>query len=403
MSTYVKGPSIQKGRITINHRMHPPTHTPHQPSHHPYRLSPFSLFHFSVVMANDPIQQMLKRLQAFKVTDQPTQGAYTILVQSSQSLAVRQALTKEEKDAALYRKAGVRTPRENAHRDWFGAELWWQRLLRQLAATASPEPPSQAPLTLLLYIQTLPTKQPVPSEFTILDLTTDPWGWDAPSLEPNGDKARPTPNNLSSLQSILEAVQQKTQGKDASTETATVVMDSLAPLCMRHGLTKLLVFLQRLQHLPRVSTLLLRDAQPHGSLPDLVHAWLLLKDGQTEWIHQGIRERDNMIRQTIDFVLEEGDTLRLVATKESSPTEPPTTTADNAVDANPPSDAILRSSSTSQPSSGRPRVQLKLEEDGSEQTAAATAATTAPRIFMQEDDPEFDDFDEEDPDDDLDI
>jgi hypothetical protein len=80
-------------------------------------------------------------------------------------------------------------------------------------------------------------------------------------------------------------------------------------------------------------------------------------------------------------------------------------TVDSAVES-----TASRSQPSVTPSAGRARVQLKLEdEDGKTPSlAAATLATSmppvsAPLIYMQDDDPEFDDYDEEDPDDDLDI
>ena len=51
------------------------------------------------------------------------------------------------------------------------------------------------------------------------------------------------------------------------------------------------------------------------------------------------------------------------------------------------------------------KIELKLEDDNNEVPKASQQSQTnnRPRIFLQDDDPEFDDLDEEDPDDDLDI
>jgi hypothetical protein len=58
------------------------------------------------------------------------------------------------------------------------------------------------------------------------------------------------------------------------------------------------------------------------------------------------------------------------------------------------------------------KITLKLEDDNEKkgpkqgvqsQPQQPQASKNAPRIFLQDDDPEFEDFDEEDPDDDLEI
>jgi hypothetical protein len=69
-----------------------------------------------------------------------------------------------------------------------------------------------------------------------------------------------------------------------------------------------------------------------------------------------------------------------------------------------PEDSVLQTAQGS-----RPRVQLRLEEEQSENVLMrassneVTEPSNRPRIYLQDDDPEFDDLDEEDPDDDLDI
>ena len=91
----------------------------------------------------------------------------------------------------------------------------------------------------------------------------------------------------------------------------------------------------------------------------------------------------------------------------------PTTTADGTVN-----DRRVSQSTTRGRVGNRPHLELRSEEDGKDtkattakkastspptKTTAAGTATRGPHIFVQDDDPEYMDYDEEDPDDDLDI
>ena len=62
-----------------------------------------------------------------------------------------------------------------------------------------------------------------------------------------------------------------------------------------------------------------------------------------------------------------------------------------------------KSSAARVTSDRRTKVQLQLEEEDSAPAQATKPSPNTPHIFLQDDDPEFADYDEEDPDDDLDI
>lgn len=348
-----------------------------------------------VTSSVDPIQQTLERLQlqsSDSDTTRRTASAYTILVQSTAtSLPVRQALT-EPVTAHLYQQAGLRTPAENAHLDWFGSGLWWQRVVQQLITAASS---SKTPSG-VVYLQTLPHSSSVVSttdkHVQVLNLSDDPWGWDSDNNEETKGAI-----GLNSLTDILDAVQTRVHYSGSSNN---LVVDSLTPLWMRHGAAKVVAWMQRLQRIPQISTVIMHatDTLPavlHRALEDEAHALLSLRDGHVVWMHQGVRERDNMMRQVVEFKLQQDGSIRLE--ESSSQPKVSTTTPNNTQEES----TQTTANTTTTTRSGRPRVQLKLEEEPEKK--AVNVPTSGPRIFMQDDDPEFDDYDEEDPDDDLDI
>eukprot|EP00977_Amphora_coffeiformis_P000112 scaffold26_cov158-Amphora_coffeaeformis.AAC.4 len=397
-------------------------------------------------MTLDPIQQTLERLQQVSSSTAPTTAAYTILVESSASLAVRQALTQVDDDTSLYRQAGLRTPAENSHLDWYGAQPWWHRLVAQLSV-ASSSTKNINPRN-VIHLQTIPgscrrrTKskgQQQQQEPFIIDLTIDPWGWES---DDDGDNKQDTNDDetvvvgMNSLQGIINAIQARLQQQQSTISSTALVVDSLTPLWVRHGTTKVISFLQCLQQLEGISMILLQattttitDTHQNNvwirALEDRANALLLLQRGQALWMHQGVRERDNMIRQTMEFTVQRNeqqvqetvDTIRLVEKTEAVPKEQHHESIpenETAIDPNvpPPFGAPAASGR------GRPRVKLQLEEENgppkrppppASSLATPPATTTAslslsgPRIFMQADDKEFEDYDEEDPDDDLDI
>jgi len=152
--------------------------------------------------------------------------------------------------------------------------------------------------------------------------------------------------------------------------------------------------------------------------------------GQVEWhvLRRGIREQDSTVREVWEFhlvaehrkELQHLHPLRVVVgssdAKEDDEDEAPDQVnlleAMNPVlnpEAKPPPVVPDVEDSVSQVTARTKKITLKLEEDNIAKVAApseqkpAHAAATAPRIFLQDDDPEFEDYDEEDPDDDLDI
>ena len=374
----------------------------------------------------DPIQQTLERIHQLSVESSSSNSqsnrndaAYFILVQSSQSLSLRQALTEETKDTALYKQAGLRTPAENAFTDWFGAAQWWKRLVSQIVCgnTTSGTTTSSKMARKVIYVKTqfgssFPSDSSFQSNVKILDLTKNPFGWDENASNETTQVAT-TVELLNSLGNLRNAIQQQVAPSSptaTNSDPAVLIFDSLTPLWIRHG-AKVVPFLQSVQCIPGISTLLVHatDNLPTSTLrtlEDCAQALLLLHQGQALWMHQGVRERDNMVRKIINFTLQEegaGGGIQIVEEGEKKE-ESVTTSTDEQTIKPAVMSTVDKDNVEVLPTRGRARVQLKHEEEKkSSAPATAPPATTGPRIFMQEDDPEFDDFDEEDPDDDLDI
>jgi hypothetical protein len=348
-------------------------------------------------------------------------AAYTILVQFSQALALREALVDSATlDAALYRQAGLRKPSENAQRDWYGPAAWWRRLVAQLAENCQgASPKQQQPRRFLLYLQTTPDNPPVEASahVHILDASRNPWGWDDNDSDNKGSGRQEHDDcvGMDSLQQLWQAVERKIDSMAAPVTNplfVTIAVGSLIPLWVRHGPTIVLRFLARLQGLAHALLLPCpRDVvgpAVHRALEDSAQAVLILDEGNAVWMHKGVRERDNVVREGIDFTLQAKEGQWRLGMRQPSDMIDPKTIDSLEVSKTVESTAS-RSQSSEMPSVGRARVRLRLEDED-EQTPSSAAAPLAtvtpastPLIYMQDDDPEFDDYDEEDPDDDLDI
>ena len=213
-----------------------------------------------------------------------------------------------------------------------------------------------------------------------------------------------------------------------------VVWENLSPLLLNHGVESTLRFVQSccrgcLVLLPVLNELL-TPAQ-HTRFEDAASACLWLNQGEITLIRKGVREAGNVIRETVDFDLVHtvsnlsvpGDgsnnaKSKVVIVEKSTPSSP-SSTFENATKV---ADIAGDGSSSGRIEGSRPgKIQLRLEpEPGKSSDTISQIATfttvfavsdssttntsvTRPRIYLQDDDPEFDDLDEEDPDDDLDI
>ena len=339
-----------------------------------------------------PLQSMLQQW-----TQRRPVVPYRILIQQASGLALRtQAANTEVDNIDVYKRAKVRTPSESAHRDLLASRLVVEYMVQVLGrATTTTSGCS------ILYIPTTPS----PSlsfgnendmKITILDTQFDPFGWD------DGDDDKSSTVNFDNLKSLSVAIQNFLD----ETEAPVIVFESLTPLLQRHGLSKTLAFIDQfssncLQILPVRQDGLTK--QQHARLEDESQALLWIQSGELQLLRQGIREPGSMVRQTILFDIEQQSkdgAFEFVEQREpaSSPSEGEASGQVTSSGAS--ANAIDEGGAVK--SKARRGTQLKLEEE-EEETKQNSGATNRPRIFLQDDDPEFDDMDEEDPDDDLDI
>jgi len=353
-----------------------------------------------------------------------TSPAYWLLLETSQSFALRHEATHDDdnnnsaSDKAVYQRAGLRTPSENAARDWQAGPLWLQQCAVELLKDNSESGQRRR----LLWLKTVPGNnsrrrwlQKIQSQYgaakcSVLDCCgSDPFGWDDDNGD--GESSMETGNcNLERLDLLLDQIKKLLRRQNNDDEPpVSLVIESLTPLLVRHGLDRTLRFLQRLSHDLQPSFLVIPvlvetlELFQLRRLEDASHAILLLDRGEAELLRQGVREKGNRVRERIPFrIQEDGSAIELLAknhddasNKEQSETNEEVDTAANA----------LESLSVSAPESNAKRkVQLQADEGSRKPTASSLEATTTtasqPRIFLQDDDPEFEDYDE---DDDLDL
>ena len=412
----------------------------------------------------DPIRDLFRkifqhneRLRKYQ-TNLSTPKSYMLLVQHSLRTELRlqqfsQTSTTNTSDEQVYRHAGLLTPWEMASKDLQAGDLWMKHITEQLIQSC----PAQSTI---LLCATTPNSQSWIHEIkrggrynnvVILDsLVDDPWGWDSADNTTN--------QNLNSLDNMLELIIEKE--KTESTSLGGLVLESLTPLLQRHGMTRVQSFLSKLSYLSSdnesptatipilVLPILTEMASPaqHRQLEDMTESVLCLEGGQATWLRQGVRERGNLVRQTLDYdivepnkdrpkrihiihSIEGGSSDNAAASKDTNKKNDDTDAATSAIQSMSLSESVPGSSQTtsttptdhnhshshshSHPSTtterkGRSKkMQLAYSDEGRQEAPLAPPEAPipapAPRIFMEENDPEFEDYDEEDPDDDLDI
>jgi len=363
-------------------------------SHHPFHRTSSAqqhYYYFTTALLTmmkkstvNPLLQLLSSLQ--KQTDS---DPYLILVENSLSFSQRQTAASTEKDLAVYQRAQVKTPSQRAYRDSCG-NLWISEMCQQCT-------------TKLVWVETTGTtgiRRPSlrtlqSSQVVCLPAGTDPLGWDN-----SEDNIAVEKTSLATLDSLAKNILKE------ATPNSMIVLESLTPLVTLHGLERTVNFLRHLlQHSSSttiVVPVLIECMTPsqHVVLEDLAQAVLILEGGEATLMRRGVRERSNLLRDQVHFEIND-DGLRLLST-DTAPTTPNTSTetttsiisAETVVEKEEP--AVV--SSKRRPG----KVTLRHEEEG-DVTATPEPPAPKPNIYLQDDDPEFDDMDEEDPDDDLDI
>jgi hypothetical protein len=236
-----------------------------------------------------------------------------------------------------------------------------------------------------------------------------------------------------------------------------IVWQSLMPLFLFHGFKKTLCFLSRLtlssteghrngRVLPTCLQVWPVDkegltSQQHSELEELSHAILFFKSGEVTVMRRGVRERDNLLRDILPYNLvrdtippsattakttagltpgrmyyrveeyiskpiDKGDTKN-TPTAASVAADMESITLDEGRKKNDKRDNTKETGR----STGRSGVALRLEDDDEKKQIVRPKQRndhqrpqqSRPRIFLEDDDPDFADLDEDDPDDDLDL
>ena len=360
---------------------------------------------------------------------------YRLLLQTRYSLQSRISISEPVENLHVYQRAGVLTPRDRATRDVYGGgEGGWLLRLVELAVKVQSDLSHGPDVASVIFITTkarpknyslideLPLK--LQQKVNVVDLASqNPFGWDS------SDNSSGT--NMSDLSQLYQRLQEEfgkrrdaTQAVPVSAAPVIMIWQSLTPLIIAHGFSKVLRFLCALPTCFQVWSVNVQVLTPkqHAKLEDASNALLCMQDGQMTMIRQGIRERGNIIRKSLPFRL----TLKPTPTSKRRYflIELENDDCGNNVDDNYSYDGEKNAENgkedtankISRPSvSTRSRgVQLHLEGEEDAGSSIAKNKTTKinkqeatrsdrPRIYMQDNDPEFDDFDEEDPDDDLEI
>ena len=276
----------------------------------------------------------------------------------------------------------------------------------------------------------------------IVSCASDPVGWDDEDDKNDDTKAKQP--SLSDLNSLTRAIASNTTTKrnndtkddnpDSSRRTTTVlIIESLTPLLVRHGSARVLHWLSELQSCcngPVVVPVLVESMtdKEHRALEDMANGVLYAHRGDLTWIRQGVRERGNLLRETIPFRIRSDGVVEILTDEEAGEGIDDHDHHDGdglgkgGMDKQASGSLSSRLAKTSissgnnpteQQRKGKAKITLKMEEGdqpravpSSSMRASGSESNTTmktPRIYVEDDDPEFDDMDEEDPDDDLDI
>jgi len=393
-------------------------------------------------------------------------SSYRILLQTSYSLQARISAAEPVENPHLYKHAGVTTPSERATRDIYGgSETAWLLRLVELAVQQSqntPDDDASCNDTDSVSIIFLTTKarsqdysiiQELPHDsqkkVRVIDFASrDPFGWDGnadgntndnnvDADDADGKRVTTSRANISNLGQIYRKLQEQFGKSRASGTPVILIWQSLTPLILVHGfqtILRLLCALPTCLQVWPVDSHIMTPEQ-HAWFENVSNALLCMRGGEMNIVRQGIRERGNIIRQKLPFrlvavVSNSSDGRQIFRIVEESEDENGSIVTDNEQNSreiaksNNKSDGIInttdakkagstKSSLHGSSNSSRSRgIQLRIEENDGGRSGRVEAnnvsenevsALNRPRIYLQDDDPEFDDFDEEDPDEDLEI
>jgi hypothetical protein len=324
---------------------------------------------------------------------------------------------RDDSDDVVYRRAGLPTPSETATWDWHAGAATLEHIV---AASL------HAHCATVIWLGTLPHRstqrhawlEQIGDRVHIVDCCGGgqggPFGWEENSGTKSAEQSStPTLERLDSMETAVQKIVQS-RGRGSS-GSVVVILESLAPLILRHGLARTAQWLERVISRNSVSLwvvpVLLEtlSSRQHSVLEGMADAVLRLQHGTAQLIRRSIRHAMHpLVRESFSYSIHvetKPGAGALIQRRELRVHSGPMSASktDKVV-----AEAPVLVPETTQASSSRPKsTSLSIHEGSREATNAATALpptqASAPRIYMQDDDPEFDDFDEEDPDDDLDL
>ena len=374
--------------------------------------------------------------------------SYRILLETSYSLKARIAAAEPVENPHLYERAGLATPSECALRDIHGAsETGWLLHLIELSIQQQRQNPKvngdnddnttdESGHTIFVatksrndsIVNELP--QPVRRKLQVIDIgSNDPFGWEEINAGTNDGKTA-TVVKMSNLRQVYRRIKEEIDRNISYGRKPVVIWQSLTPLIVFHGFRNIFRLLCALPPCLQVWPVNSRIISPKESsqLEDASNAILYSYNGEMSIMRQGIRERGNVLRQKLPFrlkaiVSDRTEKRRFRIVEESEDESGRKKTHDDyhknkvakALDneSNDSSAFVVEKNRSNESTNSRSRgAHVHIEEnDGGRSkrngddfsSGEDVTASTRPRIYLEDDDPEFDDFDEEDPDDDLDI
>ena len=357
-------------------------------------------------------------------------------------------------DAELYRLAGLRTPSQSAARDLagFGMVLSALQMLVDRSSGRGVRVKVADAIDLRAgEIRHQPWVRSLHERGAVVDLASDPLGWDGgkddsislKEEEKASSGPRLFPSRLDDLQGAHDAIQAAAASISAEGTTGSipVLFDSITPLISFHGSENSMKFLRLLLArdgtkrsglrgvnvvLSPVIIPLLVDTMcqlDSRRLEDEADAMVEMSGGTMKTIRRGGGNgkvggvAGRLVNGLQDFYLEPSDDgTRLLLYGSTSPQKGAETEVRKesreehqkrspAINTAKEERASIRSSLRDRVG---PRVRPMLQhEEGerakSDAASAPSQSTSGPRIYIQDDDPEYDDMDEEDLDDDLDL
>ena len=319
---------------------------------------------------------------------EPCSPPYMILIQHSRSCALRyhsriaggglpqqQQQTTEE----IYRGAKLRTPTENAQRDLVAGSLWLKFL--------------QQKLDNYVFVQTIKRrKNNTDQTFGAIVLDATDLSIPLTKSEDSLDESTTTSTDL--LERIHQKCNEISERNGKEQQQIPVVLDSLTLLHAMNSFDDCLGFLHELQNIEKCSPLIVPvlvetlNTVQHRQLEDMAQAVLCLQDGEAIFLRHGVREHGNLIRETIDYDVVRNQIVLVKPKDDTDAGDKETETANEGV------------TEEQKVSRRGNKIQLRLQDD---EEQAKKAEPPRPQIIVEDEDPEFDDYDSEDPDDDLEI